>query len=310
MPPVIIDCDPGHDDMVAIVLAAARPEIDLLGITTVAGNGTLENTTRNARATCELAGIEGVPIAAGAPGPLLGGLSTATAVHGESALDGAELPSGEAVPLAAEHAVELIARILREHPEPVTLVPVGPLTNIAMLLRTHPELTGRIAEIVLMGGSMTAGNVTPFAEFNIWVDPEAADVVITSGVPVTLCGLDVTHQALATADVFERLAAIGSPLTTATVGLLGFFRDRYAERWGIDAPPVHDPVAVARVLDPALVGCVDAHVAIELHGAHTRGATVCDRYGVLGRAPNAQVAVELDAPRFWDVLIDAYARLA
>jgi purine nucleosidase len=310
MRPVILDCDPGHDDMVAIVLAAASPEIDLLAITTVAGNGTLENTTRNARATCELAGIGGVPIAAGAPGPLLGGLRTAPTVHGESALDGADMPSGEAVPLAPEHAVELIARILREHPEPVTIVPVGPLTNIALLLRTHPELTGRIAEIVVMGGSMGAGNVTPFAEFNIWVDPEAADVVCTSGVPVTLCGLDVTHQALATADVFERLAAIGSPLATATVGLLGFFRDRYAERWGLDAPPVHDPVAVARVLDPALVRCVRAHVAIELHGAHTRGATVCDRYGVLGREPNAQVATQLDVARFWDVLIDAFARLA
>jgi purine nucleosidase len=310
MRPVILDCDPGHDDMVAIVVAAARPEIDLLAITTVAGNGTLENTTRNARATCELAGIAGVPIAAGAPGPLLGGLHTAASVHGSSALDGAELPSGDGVPLAPEHAVELIARILREHVEPVTLVPVGPLTNIALLLRTHPELTERIAEIVVMGGSMGAGNVTPFAEFNVWVDPEAADVVVTSGVPLTLCGLDVTHQALATADVFDRLAAIGSPLATTTAGLLGFFRDRYRERWGLDAPPVHDPVAVARVLDPGLVGCVDAHVAIELHGAHTRGATVCDRYGVLGRGPNAQVATTLDAARFWDVVIDAVERLS
>jgi purine nucleosidase len=309
MKPVILDCDPGHDDMVAIVLAAASAEIDLLAITTVAGNGTLANTTRNARATCELAGIRGVPVAAGAPGPLLGGLRTATTVHGESALDGADLPSGDAVPLAPEHAVELIAGILREHDEPVTIVPVGPLTNVALLLRTHPELTDRIAEIVLMGGSMGAGNVTPFAEFNIWVDPEAADVVVTSGVPVTLCGLDVTHQALATADVLERLGAIGSRLATTTVELLVFFRDRYREGWGMDAPPVHDPVAVARVLDPALVRCVDAHVAIELHGTHTRGATVCDRYGVLGRAPNAQVAVELDVARFWDVLIDAVARL-
>ena len=309
MRPVILDCDPGHDDMVAIVLAAGSPEIDLLAITTVAGNGTLENTTRNARATCALAGIRGVPVAAGAPGPLLGVLRTAASVHGESALDGAELPSGDDVPLAAEHAVELIARLLREHDEPITLVPVGPLTNIALLLRTHPGLTERIAEIVVMGGSMGAGNVTPFAEFNIWVDPEAADIVFTSGVPVTLCGLDVTHHALATPAVFERLEGIGSPLAATLVDLLGFFRDRYRARWGLDAPPVHDPVAVARVLDPTLVRCVDAHVAIELHGAHTRGATVCDRYGVLGRAPNAQVATTLDVPRFWDVVVDAVARL-
>jgi purine nucleosidase/pyrimidine-specific ribonucleoside hydrolase len=295
--------------MVAIMLAAAGAEIDLLAITTVAGNGTLDKTTRNARATCELARIEGVPIAAGAPGPLLGALRTAPGVHGESALDGAALPSGDSVPLAAEHAVELVARLLREHPEPVTIVPVGPLTNVALLLRTHPDLIDRIAEIVLMGGSMGAGNVTPFAEFNIWVDPEAADVVLTSGVPVTLCGLDVTHQALATPDVLGRLSAIGSRLAATTVDLLGFFRDRYRERWGIDAPPVHDPVAVARVLDPTLVRCVDAHVAIELHGAQTRGATVCDRYGVLGRAPNAQVAVELDVARFWDRVIEGIARL-
>jgi purine nucleosidase len=310
MRPVIVDCDPGHDDMVAIVLAAGNPEIDLLAITTVAGNGTLEHTTRNARATCALAGIRGVPVAAGAPRPLLGALRTAPRVHGESALEGAELPSGDDVPLAAEHAVEVAARLLREHPEPVTLVAVGPLTNVALLLRTHPDVAERIAEIVLMGGSMGAGNVTPFAEFNIWVDPEAADVVFTSGVPVTMCGLDVTHQALATPEVLERLAGVGGSLATTMVDLLGFFRDRYRERWGLDAPPVHDPVAVARVLDPSLVECVDAHVAIELHGAHTRGATVCDRYGVLGRAPNAQVATTLDAPRFWDVVIGAVERLS
>jgi purine nucleosidase len=309
MKPVILDCDPGHDDMVAIVLAAGSPGIELLAITTVAGNGTLENTTRNARATCELAGIRGVPVAAGAPRPLLAELRTAAHVHGESALDGADLPSGESVPLAPEHAVELTARILRDHDEPVTLVPVGPLTNIALLLRTHPELTGRIAEIVLMGGSIGAGNVTPSAEFNIWVDPEAADVVFTSGVPLTMCGLDVTHQALATPAVLDRLHGANSPLALTMVDLLGFFRDRYRERWGLDAPPVHDPVAVARVLDPALVRCVDAHVAIELRGEHTRGATVCDRYGVLGRAPNAQVATTLDVPAFWDVLIDAVERL-
>ena len=151
MKPVILDCDPGHDDMVAIILAAGSPEIDLLAITTVAGNGTLERTTANARATCALAGIRGVPIAAGAPGPLLGGLRTAPTVHGESALDGAELPSGDDIPLAAEHAVELIARLLREHPEPVTLVPVGPLTNVALLLRTHPDVVGRIEQIVADG---------------------------------------------------------------------------------------------------------------------------------------------------------------
>ena len=307
--PTILDCDPGHDDMVAILLAAADPRIHLLAITTVAGNGTLERTTHNARAVCSLAGIREVPIAAGAPGPLVGTLRTAAHVHGESGLEGAELPTPD-VPLAREHAVELMARLLGESAQPVTLVPTGPLTNVALLLRTHPELTERVSEIVLMGGSTDAGNVEPLAEFNIHVDPEAAAVVFSSGLPVTMCGLNVTHQALATDEVLGRLRALGTPLADTVVRLLGFFRDRYRDIWGLPAPPVHDPVAVARVIDPALVRCVDAHVAVELHGAHTRGATVCDRFGVRGRAPNARVAVELDTDRFWDRVVSAVDRLA
>jgi inosine-uridine nucleoside N-ribohydrolase len=306
--PTILDCDPGHDDMVAILLAAADPRIDLLAITTVAGNGTLERTTHNARAVCSTAGIRDVPIAAGAAGPLVGNLRTAAHVHGESGLEGAELAAPD-VPLAGEHAVELMARLLREREQPVTLVPTGPLTNVALLLRTHPELAVRVREIVLMGGSTDFGNVEPLAEFNIHVDPEAADVVFSSGLPVTMCGLNVTHQALATEAVLERLRGVGTPLADTVVRLLGFFRDRYRDIWGLPAPPVHDPVAVARVIDPALVRCVDAHVAVELHGTHTRGATVCDRFGVRGRSPNASVAVELDAPGFWELVVSAVERL-
>jgi purine nucleosidase len=306
--PIIVDCDPGHDDMVAILLAAANPRIDLLAITTVAGNGTLERTTHNARAVCTLAGIRDVPIAAGAPGPLVGMLRTAAHVHGESGLEGAELPDPD-VPLAPEHAVELMARVLRQAAEPVTLVPTGPLTNVALLLRTHPELAERVREIVLMGGSTDVGNVEPLAEFNIHVDPEAADVVFTSGLPVTMCGLNVTHQALATEPVLDRLRGLGTPLAQTVVLLLGFFRDRYRDLWGLPAPPVHDPVAVARVIDPGLVRCEEAHVAVELHGTHTRGATVCDRFGVRGRTPNARVATELDAPGFWELVVAAVDRL-
>jgi purine nucleosidase len=307
--PTILDCDPGHDDMVAILLAAAHPSIDLLAITTVAGNGTLERTTHNARAVCGLAGIRDVPIAAGAAGPLVGTLRTAPHVHGESGLEGAELGGAEDVPLAGEHAVDLMTRLLREAPEPVTLVPTGPLTNVALLLRTHPELAERVREIVLMGGSTAGGNIQPLAEFNIHVDPEAADVVFSSGLPVTMCGLNVTHQALATEAVLERLGTLGTPLADTVVQLLGFFRDRYRDIWGLPAPPVHDPVAVARVIDPELVRCEEAHVAVELHGTHTRGATVCDRFGVTGRTPNARVAVELDAPAFWDLVVSAVDRL-
>ncbi len=306
--PTILDCDPGHDDMVAILVAAAHPRIDLLAITTVAGNGTLERTTQNARAVCGMAGIRDVPVAAGAPGPLVGTLRTAAHVHGESGLDGAEL-GGVEVPLAAEHAVDLMARLLREAAEPVTLVPTGPLTNIALLLRRHPDLAGRVREIVLMGGSTEAGNVEPLAEFNIYVDPEAADVVFSSGLPVTMCGLNVTHQALATEAVLERLRLLGTPLADTVVRLLAFFRDRYRDVFGLPAPPVHDPVAVARVIDPELVRCEEAHVAVELHGTHTRGATVCDRHGVRGLTPNASVAVELDAQGFWNLVVGAVERL-
>ena len=292
--------------MVAILVAAAHPRIDLLAITTVAGNGSLERTTHNARAVCTLAGIRDVPIAAGAPGPLVGSLRTAPHVHGESALEGAELPHPD-MPISAEHAVDLMARLLRETARPVTLVPTGPLTNVALLLRKHPELGERVREIVLMGGSTGAGNVEPLAEFNVHVDPEAADVVFSSGLPVTMCGLNVTHQALATEGVLQRLRELGTPLASTVVGLLGFFRDRYRDLWGLPAPPVHDPVAVARVIDPGLVRCEEAHVAVELHGTHTRGATVCDRFR--GRTPNARVAMELDAPGFWDLVVSAVARL-
>jgi inosine-uridine nucleoside N-ribohydrolase len=292
--------------MVAILVAAAHPRIDLRAITTVAGNGTLERTTHNARAVCTLAGIRDVPVAAGAPGPLVGSLRTAPHVHGESALAGAELPHPD-VPLVGEHAVDLMARALRERTRPVTVVPTGPLTNVALLLRKHPELGERVREIVLMGGSTGAGNVEPLAEFNIHVDPEAADVVFSSGLPVTMCGLNVTHQALATEEVLQRLRDLSTPLADTVVGLLGFFRDRYRDLWGLPAPPVHDPVAVARVIDPGLVRCEEAHVAVELHGTHTRGATVCDRFR--GRTPNARVGVELDAPGFWDLVVSAVDRL-
>ncbi|MET0510500.1 MAG: nucleoside hydrolase [Thermoleophilaceae bacterium] len=302
--PAILDCDPGHDDMVAIMLGAADPRIDLLAITTVAGNGTLERTTHNARAVCTLAGIRNVPIAAGAPGPLAGTLRTAAHVHGESGLGGAELPKPD-VEVTGEHAVDLISRVLRESAAPVTLVATGPLTNVALLLRAHPDVAPRIREIVFMGGSTDVGNVEPLGEFNIVVDPEAADEVLSSGLPVTMCGLNVTHQALATDAVLNRLRALDTPLADTVVLLLEFFADRYRDIWGLPAPPVHDPVAVARVIDRGLVRCEDAHVAVELHGTHTRGATVCDRFGVRGRSPNAKVAIDLDAPGFWDLVVAA-----
>jgi purine nucleosidase/pyrimidine-specific ribonucleoside hydrolase len=307
--PVVLDCDPGHDDMVAILLAAASPALELRAITTVGGNGRLEQTTRNALLVCTHAGIRDVPVAAGCAGPLLGDLVAAEAVHGASGLDGADLGEPDVV-ADPRHAVDLLADVLRASGTPVTVIATGPLTNVAMLLRRYPELRSAIREIVIMGGAIATGNWRPLAEFNIWVDPEAAHVVFTSGLPVTMCGLDVTHQALATEPVLDDLRAVDTPLALLVVDLLGFFADRYKSLWGFPAAPVHDPVAVARVIDPSIVGCVPAHVAIELHGTHTRGATVVDRFGVTGQAPNAQVALELDHARFWALVVDAVRTLS
>ncbi|MCB5165359.1 nucleoside hydrolase [Streptomyces bambusae] len=306
--PIIIDCDPGHDDALAIMLAAGDPAVDLLAITTVAGNQTLEKTTLNARRVCTVAGIAGVPVAAGCDRPLRGPQLVAADVHGESGLDGPEFPE-PTVPVAAEHAVDLIHRILAEHPEPVTLVPTAPLTNIALLLTRYPEDAARIREIVLMGGSTERGNRTPAAEFNIYADPEAADIVFRSGVPITMCGLNVTHQALATPGVLARFAALDSELGRICHALMTFFASTYRELWGFESPPVHDPVAVARVLDPKIVRCVDANVVVELHGEYTRGATVVDPHGYLDRPVNAQVAVALDQELFWSRLLDAVTAL-
>ena len=306
--PIIIDCDPGHDDALALMLAAGDPAVELLAITTVAGNQTLEKTTLNARRVCTAAGITGVPIAAGCAGPLVQPLRVAADVHGASGIDGPLLPE-PAVDTVPGHAVELIHRILTGHPEPVTLVPTAPLTNIALLLTRYPEVAGRIREIVLMGGSVGGGNRTPAAECNIHTDPEAADIVLRSGVPVTMCGLNVTHQALATPEVLARLDGLGTELGRISAELIRFFADSYRRLWGFASPPVHDPVAVARVIDPWIVRCADANVVVELRGEYTRGATVVDLHGYTGRPVNAQVAVELRPELFWDRLIAAITAL-
>jgi purine nucleosidase/pyrimidine-specific ribonucleoside hydrolase len=192
---------------------------------------------------------------------------------------------------------------------PVTLVATGPLTNVAALLLAHPEAADGLREIVLMGGSTERGNVTPYAEFNVHVDPEAADIVVRSGLPVTMCGLNVTHQALATGEVLERIEALGTPLARICVELLTFFAGSYRRVFGFEAPPLHDPVAVARVIDPTVVTVTDANVAVELTGTYTRGATVVDLHQVTGRPANARVAVGLDVDRFWDLMVTAVADL-
>jgi inosine-uridine nucleoside N-ribohydrolase len=307
--PILLDCDPGHDDAVALLLAAGHDAVDLVAITTVAGNCPLDLATLNARRVAALAGLVGVPIAAGASGPLQGELVTAPDIHGETGLDGYDLRTGEA-PLDPRPALELMAATLEAAPEPLTLVPTGPLTNVAQLLSARPDLHGRIHEIVLMGGSTGRGNVTPLAEFNLFVDPEAAAIVFESGLPLTMIGLNLTHQALATPEVLERVRALPGEPARAVAAWMEFFGGRYQRVHGEFAPPVHDPCTVALLIDPSLMRCADSFVAIETAGRWTRGASVVDLNGRLGRPPNARVALELDAPRFWDLVIGALERLA
>jgi inosine-uridine nucleoside N-ribohydrolase len=299
--PVLLDCDPGHDDAIAILLACARRDaVDLRAVTTVGGNAELEKVTLNARRVLTLAGTSDVPVAAGAAGPRRGDLLTALDVHGQTGLDGAELPE-PAMELDPRDAVELMAAS-----GPATVVATGPLTNVAAVLEQAPEA---VSDIVWMGGSTERGNTRPYAEFNAMVDPEAAEIVFASGLPLTMVGLNLTHQAQATDDVVERLRAVGGPVSEAVIGWLSFFADTYRRVYGFDGPPVHDPCALALVIDPTLVRCDELFVAIETEGRWTRGATVVDVHGRFGRPPNARVAMELDVRRFWDVVIDAIAAL-
>ena len=306
--PVIIDCDPGHDDALALLLAAGDPRLRLLGVTTVAGNQTLDKTTRNALRVLALAGAADVPVAAGSDRPLVGELTVAEDIHGSSGLDGPDLdvPVAE---LAGVHAVELMRRLILGGDGPVTLIATGPLTNGALLLRSHPEVVPRVRRVVFMGGSTERGNTTPYGEFNIVTDPEAADIVLRSGLPATMIGLNVTHQALATEEVIAEFLAMGTRLGIVCAELMTFFASTYRRVFGFEHPPVHDPIAVAAVLDPSIVRTVAAPVAVELAGAYTRGATVVDLHRRTGREPNAEVAVGLDVDAFWRLLMDAVAVL-
>lgn len=305
---IIIDCDPGQDDAVAILLAHGSPEIELCAITTVAGNQTLDKTTYNARRVATLAGIRDVPIAAGCDTPLLRELVTAGEIHGETGLDGATWPE-PTVPVVPDHAVDVIIDQVMAAPGEITLVPVGPLTNIALAMRREPRIVERVREVVLMGGAAGRGNVTPAAEFNIYVDPEAAAIVFDADWPLTMVGLDLTHQAEAVPSVTERIRSLGTPLATVLSDALAFFEARYREEGRDRHVPVHDPCAVARVIRPELVECVDALVQIETRGRWTSGMTIVDFKPDPPRAFNSRVALKLDREGFWDVVIDALDRV-
>jgi inosine-uridine nucleoside N-ribohydrolase len=300
--PVLIDCDPGHDDAIALLLALASPEVEVLGITTVAGNQTLEKTTKNALKLLEFTGRTEIPVAAGAARPLVREQYVAGYVHGESGMDGPDLPDPQLEPVA-QHAVDFLAERIRPD---VVLIPTGPLTNIGMLLQRYPE--ARPERIVLMGGAIAEGNVTPAAEFNIWADPEAAARVFTSGIDVTMVGLDVTHKALFRPADSERLAATGRT-GRLVAELFAFYQQFHSEQYGWDGSPVHDAVAVAHILRPDLLETVDRGVVVDTGGELSRGRTYVDLWGRAGWEPNAHVAVDVDAKGFVDLLVERLASL-
>ena len=305
--PILIDCDPGHDDAMALLLALASPELELLGISTVHGNQTLDKTTANALRVLEFAGRGDMPVAAGTDRPLVREPRVAGHVHGESGLDGPDLPPPAGAPLA-EHAVDFLAARIRAAAAPVTLIPTGPLTNVALLLARHPDAAERLERIVLMGGAISEGNITPAAEFNIWVDPEAAARVFESGLDVTMIGLDVTHRALMTPAHAERLRAAGR--VGVMVAELWQFYHRYHSRvYDFPGTPVHDAMAVAHVIDGGLVRTLHRNVAIDCASELCRGRTVVDLWQISGRAPNAHVAVDVDSDAFLDLLVERISRL-
>jgi inosine-uridine nucleoside N-ribohydrolase len=293
---ILLDCDPGHDDAIALLLALASPEVELVGVTTVAGNQTLEKTTANAIRVLDFAGRDDVAVAAGAERPLVREPFVAAYVHGETGLDGPNLPPPQREPLE-QHAVQVLA----EHVAGTTLVAVGPLTNVALLLAEHPEAAPE--RIVLMGGSIGLGNVTPAAEFNIWADPEAAARVFASGLDLTMIGLDVTHQALLRDEHVERLRVSGRT-GRMVAELYDFFHRFHAKTYGFTGSPIHDAVALAHVFRPDLVQTEHRHVAIECDSELTRGRTVVDLWRRTENEPNAHVGVGVDGEAFVELLLE------
>jgi purine nucleosidase len=306
---IILDCDPGHDDAVALLLAHGSPAIEVAAITTVAGNQSLDKVTHNARAVATVAGITGIPIAAGCPRPLVRPARHGGDIHGASGLDGPPQPE-PSVPLDPRHAVDVIIEtVLDAEPGSITLVPIGPLTNIALAVRREPRLADLVGEVVLMGGAYQSGNQAPMTEFNIGVDPEAAHIVFNERWPVTMVGLDVTHSALATADVRERIAGVGTGPARFVLDLLEFYGGTYRTRQGFADPPVHDPCAVAYVIDPDVLTVRPTVVDVELSGGLTAGMTVADFRHPAPPECSTAVAVGLDRDRFWDLVLDALVRL-
>ena len=302
--PIILDCDPGHDDAISLILAMSSERLNPLAVTTSAGNQTPDKTLNNALRILTLLNRDDMAVAGGAVKPLARELIIADNVHGESGLDGPKLPDPSFAPLT-QNAIELMAEKVRQSEVPVTLVPSGPLTNIALFIANYPELHSKIERIVLMGGAAGVGNWTPAAEFNIFVDPEAADMVFKSGIPITMCGLDVTHEAQIMDEDIERIRAIPNPVAQCVAELLDFFMIYHRDpKWGFTGAPLHDPCTIAWLLKPELFTAQDCWVSVETKGEHTQGMTVVDRYQLTDKAPNATVLFDLDRQGFVDLIVD------
>ena len=307
---IIIDCDPGQDDAINLLLALSSPdELDVIGITTVAGNVPLHLTERNARMMCDIAGRSDVPVFAGCSHPIVRPLFTAENVHGKTGIDGVELFEPRQ-PLERRHAVDFIVDTLLEADDAaITLVPTGPLTNIATAIKQNPAATAKIKRIVLMGGAMReGGNSTPSAEFNIFVDPQAADIVFSCGRPITAMGLDVTHQVLATAGRIARIKTLGNRAARATAGMLEFFSRHDSAKYGADGAPLHDPCTIAFLLMPELFRGRLCNIAIETQSPLTLGHTAIDFWGVSRRPKNADWIYAVDANGFYELLTGRLAR--
>ena len=297
---IILDCDPGHDDAVAIMLAARHPAIELLGVTVVAGNQTLENTQRNARRVLQWIGSR-VPVYAGCPGPLVREKIIAADIHGSTGLDGPVFPE-LTKPLEEEHAVLYIIRTLMASAGDITMVTTGPMTNLAMAIRLEPRIVPKIRRIVLMGGSYTNGNVTPAAEFNMIADAEAASICFGCSRPVTMIGLDVTRKVLCYPEIVERMRRIGNPASDLFVSLMGHFCRTQKEVFGWEGGPLHDPVTIASLIDPGVITVKPMNVQIDLRSTQSYGRTNCDFFGYQKLPETADVAIDIDAARFWDII--------
>ena len=308
--PIIIDCDPGQDDAVCLFLAMSSPdELDLLGITTVAGNVPLELTQRNARQMCDIAGCTDMPVFAGCSRPMVREPMTAEQIHGTTGIDGVDVVD-PVTPLRSTHAVDfIIETLLAASEEAVTLVPTGPLTNIATAIDKAPEILAHIDEIVLMGGAMReGGNRTPSAEFNILVDPNAADIVFRCGRPVTAMGLDVTHKVLSTRQRVAKIKALNNPVATATAGMLSFFHRYDTKKYGSEGAPLHDPCTVAYLLQADIFDGKQCNVSIETQSELTLGHTAVDFWNVTDRPHNTNWIYDVDPDAFFELLTRRLAR--